>query len=332
MHELELFLLRRFNAEAITEKEVLQELWSGYGSITRYRMNQGNQKTVIVKSITEHSEQKPKTKNHPRGWDSNRSHQRKLQSYQVEKYWYQQYTKQCPHTCRVANCYTVHIDSSGTTHILLEDLDAAGYHQRQQQLTAEQTLPHLNWLAHFHATFMYQNNSTNLYKGLWPTGTYWHLDTRPDELAAMNDCPLKTHAKAIDHKLSHCNYLTLVHGDAKLANFCYNPDSNQVAAVDFQYVGSGCGMKDVAYFLGSCLNEDECVSQHTYLLDEYFNFLQSALSRNKQLDCDAIEREWRPLFCFAWADFQRFILGWAPEHDKNNNFSQHMAELAINKL
>lgn len=36
-------------------------------------------------------------------------------------------------------------------------------------------------------------------------------------------------------------FQTFVHGDAKLANFCFG--SNNVAAVDFQYVGKGIGVK-----------------------------------------------------------------------------------------
>jgi thiamine kinase-like enzyme len=67
---------------------------------------------------------------------------------------------------------------------------------------------------------------------------------------------LKEAAPVIDEKLNTCAYKTFVHGDAKLANFCFAPDG-QVAGVDFQYVGGGCGMKDVAYFIGSCLNEKD---------------------------------------------------------------------------
>ena len=74
----------------------------------------------------------------------------------------------------------------------------------------------LFWLATFHATFM--NNSA---EGLWDVGTYWHLATRPDELASMEDGKLKNAAAAIDQMLNNCKFQTLVHGDAKLANFCF---------------------------------------------------------------------------------------------------------------
>ena len=97
--------------------------------------------------------------------------------------------------------------------------------------------------------------------GIWPT--------RPDELAAMEEGPLKRAAEIIDTRLSGARFQTFVHGDAKLANFCFR-ESAAVAAVDFQYVGRGCGMKDLAYFLGSCLSEEECEKRERELLDLYF--------------------------------------------------------------
>jgi hypothetical protein len=57
--------------------EVVQELWSGYGQILRLRLDGDSQ--VVVKHIRMSA-----TASHPRGWNSNLSHQRKLKSYQVE--------------------------------------------------------------------------------------------------------------------------------------------------------------------------------------------------------------------------------------------------------
>jgi len=163
--------------------------------------------------------------------------------------------------------------------------------------------------------------------GLWATGTYWHLATRPDEFDALDDGPLKSSAAIIDRQLSASAFQTLVHGDAKLANFCFAPDG-PVAGVDFQYVGGGCGMKDVAYFIGSCLDESACERLEAQILNTYFECLQNELAERN----DALEREWRSLYRVAWADFHRFLKGWSPSHWKLNSYSERVTAAVINGL
>ena len=74
--------------------------------------------------------------------------------------------------------------------------------------------------------------------------------------------------------LNTAKFKTIIHGDAKLANFLFGPDA--VAAVDFQYVGGGVGIKDVAYFLSSIYTEDELFSHEKKCLDHYFQALNNA--------------------------------------------------------
>jgi aminoglycoside phosphotransferase (APT) family kinase protein len=146
----------------------------------------------------------------------------------------------------------------------------------------------------------------------------------------MGQSDLKDAAHKIDEELNTCTYQTLVHGDAKVANFCFGNDSNQVAAVDFQYVGGGCGMKDVAYFLGSVLGEDELEFLEEELLTKYFAFLREALrSVEEGVVFYELEQEWRRLYPMAWADFTRFLLGWMPTHQKLNRYSEKMVKMAL---
>jgi thiamine kinase-like enzyme len=177
-------------------------------------------------------------------------------------------------------------------------------------------------LAKFHASYLGKTPD-----GLWEVGTYWHLETRPHELEVLADYKLKKAAALIDDKLNNCKYKTFVHGDAKLANFCFSPDG-QVAGVDFQYVGGGCGMKDVAYFIGSCLNESDCERLESQILDTYFEYLQDALTERN----DALEREWRALYRVAWADFHRFLKGWSPGHWKINSYSERITAAVIEAI
>ena len=165
--------------------------------------------------------------------------------------------------------------------------------------------------------------------GLWPIGTYWHLATRPEEFSAMPAGDLKNAAAAIDGKLNDARFQTLVHGDAKLANFCFS-QSNDVAVVDFQYVGGGCGMKDFAYFISSCFSDSECEQRESSLLDAYFGYLRAAISDQKL--AAAVEEEWRMLYPFAWADFYRFLAGWSPGHWKMHRYSESMTEKALRLL
>lgn len=307
-------------ASAIASEETVQKLWSGYGEIKRYELAGGNFNSVIVKHI-----QWPDAGDHPRGWNTPLSHQRKLKSYQVEKHWYQEFSKRTNKSCKVPDLLqSVNIESG--LLLILEDLDQSGFELRYDPaiVRLEQVKSVLSWLAHFHATFM-----GYLPNGLWPIGTYWHLDTRPEEWQEMQNSDLKLAAKAIDATLNSASFQTFVHGDAKLANFCFGKD-HQVAAVDFQYIGKGCGMKDVAYFLSSCFEESACERYESGLLNHYFGALKSSL--NAEIDFEALQEEWRKLYAFAWADFYRFLDGWSPGHWKMHGYSKRITQQVLDEL
>ena len=315
-------VLKATGAKSLFEIEVIQSLWSGYGEIIRYGLNGSSVKSVVVKHVDLSGQGE-----HPRGWNTDLSHQRKLRSYEVETAWYDRWSRYCDTACRVPGCLA--LESQGDEVLLvLEDLDAAGFSDRRTSVSLDEMKTCLSWLANFHATFMGEKP-----EGLWPVGTYWHLDTRPDELEALNDVALKNAALSIDQKLRGSPFQTFVHGDAKLANFCFSGDGKRVAAVDFQYVGGGCGVKDVAYFIGSCLNEDECQRWETQLLDDYFEALKKALkTKQKPVDGEAVEQNWRALFPVAWTDFHRFLKGWSPEHWKIHSYSERLAREVVAQL
>jgi hypothetical protein len=227
----------------------------------------------------------------------------------------------------VPECYGLE-ESDDEFLMVLEDLDASGFPVRKDSVTMDEMQACLKWLASFHATFMGQEP-----EGLWKVGTYWHLETRPDELEALEDAELRAAAGEIDARLNSARYLTFVHGDAKLANFCFSEDGLNVAAVDFQYVGGGCGMKDVAYFIGSCLYEEDCERYESELLAFYFTELRAALkARGSDIDLDALEQEWRELYPIAWTDFHRFVKGWSPGHWKIHGYSERLAREVIEQL
>ncbi|MCV2404118.1 DUF1679 domain-containing protein [Marinomonas sp. C2222] len=325
----EIFIKRTLGASAVKRESVIQSLWSGYGEIVRFSIEGSSlADSVILKSI-----QLNEIQNHPRGWNSDLSHQRKLHSYQVEKNWYQDWSAKCDDSHRVAKLFGV-LEQPEYLYLLLEDLDSSGYSSRCSSLTVQQSLLVLNWLAAFHAHFLCSDRVSKWPEGLWQRGTYWHLDTRPNEWQSMEEGRLKESASEIDKILNNAKYQTLVHGDAKLANFCFSDDISAVAAVDFQYVGRGIGVQDVAYFLGSCFSEQELQTHLEYLLESYLAELSRCLvSMGESPDiAEAVAQEWGDLFPIAWADFHRFIMGWSPTHHKNTPFSQNITNAVLEEL
>lgn len=315
-------VLNATGASDLYEIEMIQSLWSGYGKIVRYGLTGCSRESVVVKLV-----QLPEHTKHPRGWNTDMSHMRKIKSYEVETAWYQEWSDRCDDFCRIPHCLALESEGDEVL-IVMEDLDSCGFPERVTSVSQVEMRACLRWLANFHATFLHEKP-----EHLWEVGTYWHLDTRPDELRVLTDTRLKNAAAAIDKKLCDSPYQTFVHGDAKLANFCFAPDGTSAAAVDFQYVGGGCGMKDVAYFIGSCLYEEDCERYESELLEYYFYELKTAVIRlEKDVDFSELETNWREMYKLAWTDFHRFLKGWSPGHWKINGYSERIASEVIESL
>ena len=62
-------------AESVIEKEKIQSLWSGYGAIVRLALIGGKVDSLILKNIN-----LSMVSNHPRGWNTEVSHLRKVKS------------------------------------------------------------------------------------------------------------------------------------------------------------------------------------------------------------------------------------------------------------
>jgi len=302
-HELEKIILENCQAIKILDTELIQNLWSGYGELSRITTDNGS---VILKTI-----RFPTSNDHPRGWATNIGHERKKKSYQVEKNWYTT-LEPIQHARMAKGLAFGHIGEH--EYILLEDLKLSGFMTKYSidWIDIEKCL---SWLAHFHRHYM--GHPPN---HLWSIGTYWHLDTRPEELETLTDMSLKEAAPRIDKNLNAAKHQTIVHGDAKLANFLFQ--NKEAAAVDFQYVGGGVGIKDVAYFLSSIYAEEELEAHEERALDTYF----------KYLNLPKVEKEWRELYPLAWCDFYRFLQGWSPGHWKINSYSERMKEKALKCL
>lgn len=292
------FIARAAGGERILRTERIQSLWSGYGEILRVHLDGG---TAIAKWAKA-----------PARDARDAGHARKCRSYDVERAWYLDYAARCP-----GRVPALLASRAGNREWLfvLEDLDAAGFAGRRQRLTPPELELCLAWLAAMHARFVGVAP-----EGLWKTGTYWHLATRQDELRAMDDGALRAAAPILDRRLRDARFQTIVHGDAKPANFCF-ARRGAVAALDFQYAGGGCGMKDVAYLL------DDVDPAHW--LDVYFGYFRAA---NPEVDVAALEVEWRGLYPIAYADYCRFIAGWAKDHWRRDRHAQAAVTTILQQL
>lgn len=318
------------NDTSIVLEEEVQSLWSGYGKIIRCKSHKTEQ-YYIVKVISPEN-----AGTHPRGWNTSTSHQRKIKSYQVEANFYQYYSQQAntplsnknttPY-CKVPELITSKVSSSFTL-LIMEDLNNTGFSERKDIADWRSLSIAIRWLANFHAKFMGCSSSK-----LWDEGTYWHLATRQDELKSMPCCDYKTHAQLIDSALTNAKFQTFLHGDAKFENLCFDPNTENVAAVDFQYIGRGSGVKDLAYLVGSCLDEEKLIEFDEFILNEYLKQLKAALIDNKvKLDFEALTEETIKLYPVAWADFYRFLLGWNPESWKVCDYLKQKSQIGLNSL
>ncbi|MCB9497396.1 MAG: aminoglycoside phosphotransferase family protein [Fibrobacteria bacterium] len=295
-----------------TRDEPIQTLWGGYGKLVRRHAPEGPR---IVKDIR-----------WPDG-KGDRSHQRKLRSYQVEAHWYEHWSLRIPARCRIPRFLGSESRRDGLT-LVLEDLDRAGYARRSSRLEREDLEGAIGFLAAFHAAFLGVEP-----QGLWKEGSYWQLGTRSDEWKAMPAGPLRQAAPDLDRRLARARFRTIVHGDAKPDNFCLG-GPGKVAMVDFQYAGGGCGMRDLAYLIDDFRESPLDPSTTSRALDTYFRAFrrQCEESSRPTPSIDEVESEWRILFPVAWLDFQRFLQGWSPGYGRGSRSWDRAVRQELEKL
>ncbi|MAZ49392.1 MAG: choline kinase [Halobacteriovoraceae bacterium] len=286
---------------------IIQELWSGYGTLARVKTDT---QQFIIKYICF-----PETVDHPKGHNSLFGHNRKVKSYEVEANFYESYTK---HRSLAYTPKFIAQVRDETNYLILEDLQYLGF-KPKSEITSDEIKLCIEWLAHFHFIYLDQSPSD-----LWETGTYWHLETRPKEFEIMPEGPLKKYAHIVDQKLNSSKFQTLLHGDAKLANFLFSED--KVSAVDFQYCGKGVGVKDLAYFCSSVFNEAELFKTETEILNYYFSELERLGANETHIN------SWRTLYPYAWFDFYRFLAGWSPGHCKINEYIKVQMNKVIDEI
>jgi aminoglycoside phosphotransferase (APT) family kinase protein len=294
--------LTSVNDTAVHESDLqvksLCRLWGGMGHI--YRVTHTNDGTsFIVKHITP-----------PPLAQQSFGDRRKAVSYDVEANFYKHLAAILVDTHGLTIPRPLHVECNDTKQNSKQITICMTFVESQRKNLPEKEYNEavLTWLATLHASYWGDTAVDEIVEkvGLNPIGSYWYLDTRPDEHANMPskgwEGRLKRAARAIDGRLQRDSMQCLIHGDAKDANVIVTADE-KIFMCDFQYCGKGPPTRDLAYFLCTSAN----VKSETEALSFYLNELTLRLPPGVTPPTLGELQESLEL---AYCDFCRFMSGW----------------------
>lgn len=281
------------NVHSITSIKSIARLWAGMGSIEWIKCNDGI--SMVAKKILCPN---------PRSFGD----KRKAASYAVEANFYSLYANNLGVICcRGLNSVD---DGKGNITILMTPLP----HRTLTYMAGETAVAAIRSVARLHAYFWGNSKSTAAVKsGLAPQGTYWYLDTRPDEYDSMSkhglEGKLRRTARHIDEALKDHPYQTVVHGDLKACNMSESDDPKYVTFVDFQYVGKACPTKDLAY-LFVCGMDDFDEDQEEGMLRLYTKELKErGVGSDSEAPLPTLDGL-KKAMDLAYCDLYRWMCGW----------------------
>ena len=121
--------MNKIIGRTVLKQERIQSLWGGYGELQRCYL-QNYSAPVVVKKI-----QIPSVRTLDKAEIF--AHKRKLKSYQVELFWYQNYASRCHEFCQVPVLLDGEVQGEtqeNEIYFVLEDLNEAGYPVRKSPL------------------------------------------------------------------------------------------------------------------------------------------------------------------------------------------------------
>lgn len=275
-------------------------LWAGKGHI--YKVSIKPTKTlptttnVIVKHITASSNN-----------EVSLGDQRKAFSYQVEANFYEKLANELidRHHLAIPRPYYVERNDGDEIIIGMSYIDSPN----SSYMSDKNIKQVLSWLATLHASYWGDDRSKEIVAkvGLQPIGSYWHLETRPDEHKNMPNTGwegrLKLAARAIHTRLHERDPMQcIIHGDAKDANILVVPDG--IAMCDFQYCGKGPPTIDLAYYFCCSVGRD---CNDSTLVEYYLERLKERLPEGAFVPT---LQQFNDSLDLAYCDFYRFMSGW----------------------
>eukprot|EP00581_Thalassiosira_minuscula_P010355 CAMPEP_0183707390 /NCGR_PEP_ID=MMETSP0737-20130205/3976_1 /TAXON_ID=385413 /ORGANISM="Thalassiosira miniscula, Strain CCMP1093" /LENGTH=381 /DNA_ID=CAMNT_0025935039 /DNA_START=34 /DNA_END=1179 /DNA_ORIENTATION=+ len=304
-----------FDVDSLSNQNVTSQslcrLWAGMGHIYQLTIevpsNQATKHSIIVKRVVP-----PSKKSRSMG------DERKAASYLIEANFYESLAPQLisEHGLSIPTPYHVERDAS-TDRVTI---CMSRLHGSPSYLGDDGSVHAvLSWLATLHSATWGAAVDDYVERGIvQPIGSYWHLDTRPDEHDSMPrrgwEGRLKLAARAIDERLKRDEMQCCIHGDAKDANMLFHTkDGGEVGVsmYDFQYCGKAPPSVDLAYFL--CVAVGDTDSAY---IEYYHEQLVPKLKRQQKQQYNGANvyiptlHEIEESVALALCDFQRFMSGW----------------------
>ena len=187
-----------------------------------------------------------------------------LLAYEREMRFYQNFSAECP-LHPPAFYGGSDVSGEGDYLLLMEDLESFRFVSQLDVLSAQDASACLAGLARMHAYYwekpeldvadsLYQfSDWADIYAPIIATG--WPLfqkdfgDVIPAEMFPMYE-PGNAAAGAIFRYFSESRPKTLLHGDARIENFCFHRNTGAARAYDWQLAAAGPGIYDVILLLG----------------------------------------------------------------------------------
>lgn len=350
----------------------LQTLWAGYGHICAVKAKaQTREAAANIRRLCRDPENTNMTFSlvlkliSPPTTRGDEGHVRKILSYKVEQYFYEQVAPSLKGDVAVATCLISSTqladqpdarELDGITATLMTDLrvkfPVAG--EKRTVLNPHQVKSSIEWLARFHggsqtslpvtldeyvlppleeAKRRKQTPEKAGHK-LWLNGGYTYLATRRSEYASLEDdddsewssafcTPVEGSTLSVAEMVakfltpSGRHFESYIHGDVKSENLFTTESGDRVAFFDFQYVGLGLGVCDLAK-LFTCsvplrmLTDDHAIPHELEmeegekgLLELYLQVLQHESSEQGYI-WSLFKRHWEA----ALVDWCRFQASW----------------------
>ena len=206
-----------------------------------------------------------------------------LLAYEREMRFYQNFSVDCP-LSPPAFYGGSDVSGEGDYLLLMEDLESFRFVSQLEGLSVQDASACMAGLARMHAYYwekpeldvvdsLYQfSDWADIYAPIIATG--WPLfqkdfgDLIPPEMLPMYE-PGNAAAGAIFRYFSERRPKTLLHGDARIENFCFDASSGAARAYDWQLAAAGPGIYDVMYSFANSVAPDTLFEQGESMLRDY---------------------------------------------------------------